>query len=78
MNRNEIIKSLDCPSDAECDRINSRLQQCNLRVVRTDGSVEHGSDVRTRLQLQQAMLDDETIERIEYRYNGEWKTAYCS
>ena len=78
MNRNQIMASLENPGEAECSRINDRLQQCNIREVRADGSTVQNTSVRTRLQLLRAMREDETVLRFEYRYNGEWVTAYCA
>lgn len=75
--RTQMIYNLEHANDMEIERINDRLQQCNVRIVRTDGSTEI-SDIRTRFQLANALRDDETIDHAEYYFNGEWKIAQVS
>lgn len=75
MTRNEIINRLRNPSEAYATRIASRLQSCNVRVVRSDGAVELNTEIRCRLQALYAMLEDESIAAIEYRFNNRWETV---
>jgi len=74
--RNETIERLSDTSEAYCSRIADRMQDCNVRIVRTDGTSDCGnSAIRCRLQALHAMLGDETIAGIEYRFNGRWESA---
>ena len=75
MTRNKSIKRLSNPSEAYCIRIADRLQGCNVRVVRTNGTSDGNVAIRCRLQALSAMLDDETIVGVEYRFNGRWESV---
>jgi hypothetical protein len=73
--RQQMIYGLAHCSDATANRINNRLQQCNVRVVREDGSTEPNFTIRTRQQLVGAMQDDPTIKCVQYNFNQKWTTA---
>lgn len=73
--RSQIIFGLEHANDADSDRINDRLQQCNVRICRTDGSTEMTTSIRTRLQLANELKNDLAIDRVEYQYNNQWATA---
>ena len=76
MTRNKSIKRLSNPSEAYCSRIADRLHGCNVRIVRGDGTTEPSNvAIRCRLQALSAMLDDETIVGIEYRFNNRWESV---
>lgn len=74
--RQTIIKSLNHCSDAESDRIATRLQTCNVRIVRyideTTLSHEFSSGLRTRLQVVELMESDPTVAHVEYDFGGKW------
>ena len=72
---NEMIHGLKYCSAAVADRINNRLQQCNRRIVRTDGSTEPNWTICTREQLIGALQDDPTIKSVQYYFNQKWTTA---
>ena len=74
--RNETIERLRNPSEAYCSLIADRLHGCNVRIVRGYGTTEPSNvAIRCRLQALQAMLDDETIAGIEYRFNNRWESV---
>ena len=74
--RNETIERLSNTSEAYSSRISDRLQNCNVRTIRTDGTGDCGnSAIRCRLQALHAMLGDETIAGIEYSFNGRWESV---
>ncbi len=73
--RQRMICGLAHCSWADDDRINNRLQQCNTRIVRKDGSTEPNTNIRTRLQLIAALQDDPTIKCVQYNFNQKWITA---
>ena len=76
MTRNKSIKRLSNPSEAYCSLIADRLHGCNVRIVRGDGTTEPSNvAIRCRLQALHAMLDDETIVGIEYRFNNRWESV---
>jgi seryl-tRNA(Sec) selenium transferase len=73
--RQQMISNLSNCSDATADRINDRLQQCNVRICREDGGIESSSSIRTRQQLIYALQNDSTIKSVQYLFNQEWTTA---
>lgn len=73
--RDEIIAGLQSCNTMESARLADRLQQCTVRICRTDGSYDQDSDIRTARQAASAMMDDPTIESIQYHFNGEWIVA---
>jgi hypothetical protein len=75
MTRTEIIERLSNTSEAYCSRIADRLNSCNVRVVRTNGTRDGNAAIRCRLQALHAMLDDETIAGVEYRFNNRWESV---
>lgn len=75
MTRNETIARLRNTSEAYCSRIADRLSACNVRVVRTNGTSDGNFAIRCRLQALHAMLDDETIAGVEYRFNNQWESV---
>jgi hypothetical protein len=74
--RREIISRLTHCSDAEHDRLCDRFQQCNVRIVRVDGTFELSFEVRGPTTAAAAMENDPTIARFEYNFNNEWVPAY--
>lgn len=71
MTRDEIISSLKQLSDTERLNLEERLDACNVRVVRASGvTPEFG--IRGPYGARMAMERDETVERVEYQYNGKW------
>lgn len=78
--REEIIKSLTLYGSsndrADYERICDRMEQCNVRLVRVDGTVEaaNGSP-RGPHRAADMMLADASIDRFEYDFNGEWHVA---
>lgn len=75
MTRNQLIQSLKKCSEAESDRICTRLQTCNVRIVKNDGSKTLNYELRTRLQVAALMESNPDIARVEYNFNGKWRTA---
>ena len=75
MTRNETIDRLRNTSEAYCSRMAERLGACNVRVVRTSGESDLNVAIRCRLQALYAMLEDETIAGIEYRFNNRWESV---
>jgi hypothetical protein len=74
--RQSIISSLQFCSAAESDRIATRLQTCNVRIVRhidaTTLCHELSSDLRTRHQVIALMESDTTVAHVEYNFGGKW------
>lgn len=76
MTRSQIIFSLMNCGDVEEMRIGDRLRNCNVRIVRSDGSTERSNDrPRTAREAGAMMQNDPTIERFEYDFNNKWTTA---
>lgn len=75
MTRDQIISSLFNCSELDSDRLNDRLQQCNVRIIRTDGSVERTFDIRTTYRLALSLKSDPTIKDVEYQFNQKWIPA---
>ena len=73
--RNETIERLSNTSEAYSSRIADRLGACNVRVIRTDGASDGNAAIRCRLQALHAMLGDETIAGVEYRFNSRWESV---
>ncbi len=73
--RQQMIFGLAHCSWATEDRINNRLQQCNVRIVREDGSTEPNFNIRTCWQLIAALQADPTIKCVQYDFNQKWTTA---
>ena len=73
--RQQMIYSLTHCSDATADRINNRLQRCNVRIVRSDGSTEPNFTIYTTQQLVSAMQNDPSIKSVRYYFNSEWTIA---
>jgi hypothetical protein len=73
--RQQMIFNLSNCSDATADRINDRLQQCNVRICREDGGTEENSSIRTRQQLIHALSNDSTIKSVQYLFNQQWTTV---
>lgn len=76
--RQQMIYNLAHCSDADADRINNRLQQCNVRVVRDDNSAEQNTTIRTRQQLICTLQNDDSIKCVQYSFNGQWTTAQAT
>lgn len=75
MTRNDIIDGLKRLTETEENLLESRMEVCNVRIHREDGSTEEASSIRGPRGALRAMRADETIDRIQYRYNGEWLTV---
>lgn len=75
MNRNEIIKSLTHLTEVERDLIAHRCNNCNVRIVRIDGSTQMNFTVCGAASVLGAMKADPTIERFEHDYNNVWTTV---
>lgn len=59
-------------------KISDRLSACNLRIIRTDGSIERVSEFDgspTRLQVAYMCSNDDTIADFQYSYNSNWKSV---
>lgn len=78
MERNQIIDSLINASAAETSRLAERLQTCNVRIVRNNGTTEMDSDLRTPLQVACLMQEDLSVSRVEYQFNRRWSTCYAT
>ena len=76
MTRTEIINSLIHGREIDLDILNERLQTCNVRVCRVDGSIKPNTEIKQRWHIVDAMQADETIARVEYRFDQKWQLAY--
>lgn len=73
MTRSELIHGLKFCSRADREKLNDRLQSCSVKIYRRDSAPVCGDALRTVQQVITLLTQDETVEAIKYRFNGEWR-----